>query len=73
MSRQSHLLRSPSDDVQSLHARMLFPDEVGKIATTWAKRLRHGRATPRFLYIGGLARSADVTPPSQAHGAGTTP
>lgn len=30
---------------------LLAPDEAARIGTTWAKRLRHGRAAPRWLEI----------------------
>jgi 16S rRNA (adenine(1408)-N(1))-methyltransferase len=38
-------------------ARWLEADEAKAIASTWARKLGHGRAHPRFLHIDGVAFS----------------
>lgn len=44
-------------------ARWLAPDEIARIPSTWARKLSHGRAHPRFLAV-----DAVVTAPAGAGG-----
>jgi len=38
-----------------VESRMLAREEIAGLATTWARRLAHGRDEPRFVYVRALA------------------
>ena len=43
-------------------ARLLSKEEVGRLQSTWAKRLRHGREHARFLLLEAVVRPGEAAP-----------